>query len=124
MFDGVRLISRAFIGLISWCVLVENGLLQYEIEESDDTTVTEEADFSLILKGAELDVASYTYARDEGWLFVVLEVEVSDFDEEGDAALFNVVIVDNSLKAKVLFQNKWLGIDNSFLVLPCGYILR
>lgn len=36
------------------------------MDESEDTTVTEEADFSLILKGAEVELASYTYAREEG----------------------------------------------------------
>jgi hypothetical protein len=41
-------------------------LLQYDIEESEDTTVTEDADFSLILNGAELEFASYTYASEEG----------------------------------------------------------
>lgn len=35
------------------------------MDESDDTTVTEDADFSLILKGVEVEFASYTYARDD-----------------------------------------------------------
>lgn len=50
------------------CILLlfVNGLLQYDIDESEDTTVTEDADFSLILNGAELEFASYTYASEDG----------------------------------------------------------
>jgi hypothetical protein len=44
--------------------------LLHETDESEDTTVTEEADFSRILKGAEVELASYTYASDDWWLAV------------------------------------------------------
>lgn len=97
-FAGIRSISIAFIGVIKWWAcrpLFDKGLLQYDIEESEDTTVTEDADFSLILNGAELEFASYTYASEEGWLelLVVLLVDVSDFVDEGDAVvLFNVLV--------------------------------
>lgn len=50
------------------CILLlfVSGLLQYDTDESEDTTVTEDADFSLILNGAELEFASYTYASEDG----------------------------------------------------------
>lgn len=60
------------------------------MDESDDTTVTEDADFSLILKGVEVEFASYTYARDDWWLELV--VVVAELDEEGDT-VFGLAVV-------------------------------
>lgn len=61
------------------------------MEESDDTTVTEDADFSLILKGVELELASYTYARDDWWLELVVVV-AELVDDVGDALFTSVVV--------------------------------
>lgn len=65
------------------------------MDESDDTTVTEDADFSLILNGAELELASYTYASEDGWLelLVVLLADVSDLVDVGEAAVAVVVVL-------------------------------